>query len=85
MSSGYVFKRQTDGVQVLDDAIVQVRGDPFPFVDDRQALQLLVEPGVLHGDPGMQGERLDERLVFPAELAGGDLVGQVEPPEECRP
>ena len=58
---------------------MQVLGDAIAFVDDGQALELLVEAGVLHRDPGMQGEGLDERPILLAELVRSGLVGQVQP------
>ena len=48
------------------------------LVDDRQLLDLLVEPGVLDRDPGVEREHLDQLLVVLAELGGADLLGQVE-------
>ena len=62
---GHVLERQADGVQALDDAVVQVLADPLALVDDRQPLDLLVQPGVLDGDAGMERERLDERAGRP--------------------
>ena len=76
-----VLERQADRIHVLDDPVVEVLGDPVAFVDDRETLELLVEPRVLHGDPGVQGEGLDERLVLRGEFGRADLVGEVEPPE----
>src|SRR5664279_1349939 len=78
---GYVLERETDGIHVLDDPIVQVLRDPLPLVDDCQSLELLMQPRVLDGDSGVEGECLDERLVLFAELSATDLVGQVEPAE----
>ncbi len=65
---GHVLEREADPVDALDDPVVEVLADPLALLDDRQALDLLVEPGVLDGDPGMEGEHLDERLVGLAEL-----------------
>ena len=56
---------------------MQVLRDPFPFVDDRESLQLLVQSRILHRDPGVEGEGLDERPIFLAELVGPDPVGEV--------
>ena len=75
----HVLEREADGVDALDDAVVQVAADPLALLDDGQALDLLVEPGVLDGDAGVQGEHLDEPLVVLGEVAGGLLVGQVQP------
>ena len=47
--------------------------DALALVDDGQAMELLVQPRVLHGDAGVEREGLDERLVFRAELGGADL------------
>ena len=56
----HVLEREAHGVDALDDAVVQVAADPLALLDDGQALDLLVEPGVLDGDAGVQGEHLDE-------------------------
>ena len=82
---GDILERQADRIHVLDDAVVEVLGDAVTLVDDGQALELLVEPRVLHRDAGVQRERLDEGLVLRAELGGADLVGQVQPAERRRP
>ena len=74
----HVLQRQADRVEVLDDPVVEILADPFALVDDRQPLDLLVEPGVLDGDPGVDGERLDQSLVVLGELVGAGLVGEVE-------
>ena len=67
---GHVLERQPDGVQALDDPVVQVVADPLPLVDDREPLDLLVEPRILDRDPGVDGEGLDQRLVLLGELVG---------------
>ena len=65
---GHVLEREADGIDVLDDAVVEVLADPLALLDDGQALDLLVQPGVLDRDPGVAGEELDERLVVLGEL-----------------
>ena len=65
---GHVLEEQSDRVQVLDDSVVEVLGDPFALVDDGEALELDVKAGVLHRDPGVQRECLDQRLVISAEF-----------------
>ena len=45
-----VLERQADGVDALDDPVVQILPDPFALFHDRQPLDLLVEPGVLDRD-----------------------------------
>ena len=65
----HVLERQAHGVDALDDAVVEVLADPLALVDDRQPLDLLVEPGVLDRDAGVEGERLDQPLVVLRELA----------------
>ena len=57
---GQVLERQRDAVQALDDRVVQVPADPLALVDDRQPLDLLVQPGVLDRDASVEGEHLDE-------------------------
>ncbi len=73
-----VLEREAYPVDALDDPVVEILADPLALLDDRQALDLLVEPGVLDGDPGVEGEHLDERLVGLAELPRPALVRQVE-------
>ena len=63
-----VLQRQSDGVDALDDPIVQVPADALALVDDRQALDLLEQACVLDGDPGMERERLDERAGRPRRI-----------------
>ena len=63
-----VLERQSDGVDALDDPIVQVPADALALVDDRQALDLLEQACVLDGDPGMEREGLDEALVVLGEF-----------------
>ena len=65
-----VLEREPDRVDVLDDAVVEVLADALALVDDRQPLDLLVQAGVLDGDPGVDGERLDEALIGLGELGG---------------
>ena len=57
---------------------MEVLADALALVDDRQALDLLVQAGVLDGDRGVASERLDEFLVVRGELGGVALVRQVE-------
>ena len=40
-----------------------------------------MQSGVFDGDPGMEGEHLDEALVILGEVTGRLLVGQVQPPD----
>ena len=61
---------------------MEVLADPFSFVDDRQALDLLVQPGVLDGDPGMDRERLDQPLIGRRELRAPDLSVRYRLPTE---
>ena len=75
---GDVLQRQADRVDVLDDPVVQVLADALALVDDRQPLDLLVQSGVLDGDPGVDGERLDQALVTLGELGRVGLVGEVQ-------
>ena len=64
---------------------MQVAADPLALLHDGQALDLLVESGVLDGNPGVEGEHLDQALVVLGEVAGGQLVGQVEPADRTAP
>ena len=63
ISERHVLERERDAVDRLDDAVVEVARDPLALLDDRQPLDLLVEPRVLDGDPGPQREHLDEEPV----------------------
>ena len=47
---------------------MQVLADPLALVDDREPLDLLVQPRVLDRDSGVQREHLDEALILLAEL-----------------
>ena len=75
---GDVLERKANGIDVLDDAVMEVLADALALVDDRQPLDLLVQPGVLDGDPSMDRERLDKALVGLGELSGAHLVGQIQ-------
>ena len=54
---GHVLEREADGIDVLDDAVVEVLADPLALLDDGQRCDLLVQPGVLHRDPGVAARR----------------------------
>src|SRR5919106_1193731 len=41
-----------------------------------------LSPGALDGDPGVEGERFDQRLVIVAELGCILLVGEVQAPDD---
>ena len=75
---GDVLEREADGIDVLDDAVVEVLADALALVDDGQPLDLLVQAGVLDRDPGVDRERLDQALIGLGELRGARLVGQVQ-------
>ena len=75
---GQALQRQPDGEEPLDDAVVQVPGQPVAVLVHRDLAGALVEPGVLHGDAGGDGQGLDDHLVVPGELVGADLVRQVQ-------
>ena len=75
---GDVLEREADGIDVLDDPVVEVLADALALVDDGQPLDLLVQAGVLDRDPGVDRERLHEALVRLGELGGADLVGEIQ-------
>ena len=50
---------------------MEVLADALALVDDRQPLDLLVQPRVLDRDAGVQREQLDEMLVGRRELGRG--------------
>ncbi len=47
---------------------MQIPSHPVPLLVDSDLLHPLVEPGILDGDPGRDGQRADERLVVLGEL-----------------
>ncbi len=71
-------ERQPDGEEPLDDPVVEVPGHAVPVLVHGDVAGPLVQPGVLDGDAGGQGQGLDDRLVVGGELVGPDLVGQVQ-------
>jgi hypothetical protein len=48
---------------------VEISTDPLALLDDREPLDLVVQPGVLHGDRRVPSEELHEVLVGGAEPA----------------
>ena len=56
-----------DGVDALDDPVVEVTGDAVPVVEHAHHADPVVEPGVLDGDAGGEGESLGQRFVLVAE------------------
>ncbi len=75
---GHVLQREPDAVEALDDPVVEVLADPGPLVDDGQALDLLVQTGILDGDAGVKREHLRQALVGFGELRGIPLVREIE-------
>ncbi len=65
---GNIVERKGLRVDGLDHAVVEITADPVSLVHDRQPADLVVQSGVLDGDPGVQREHLDQRLVLRAEL-----------------
>ena len=66
--SEHLLERQAHAVDRLDDPVVEVLADPLPLLHDREALDLVVQPRVVDGDPGMDGEHLEQPLVVRVEL-----------------
>jgi hypothetical protein len=58
---------------------MQVQCDPLPLLEDGQATQLFVHPGVVDGEARVAGKGFDELLVIDAERHPVALVGQVQP------
>ena len=79
---GDVVERQRLGVDGLDRGVVEVAADPLALVDDRQPPNLIVEPGVVDRDAGMEREHLHEGLVILAEFGGVELVREVQPTDD---
>ena len=67
-SLGQAAARSHTGALASEDRVVDA------FLDDRQAADLLVQPGVLDGDAGMQRE--EHRLAVGAAPPGGSAVHQ---------
>ena len=61
---------------------MEVAADPLTLVDDGQALDLIMEPGVVDRDAGMEREHLDEGLVILAEFGGVELVREIQPTDD---
>ena len=78
---GNIVERERLRVDGLDHAVVKIPADPVALVHDRQPAHLVVQSGVLDGDPGVQREHLDQCLVLLAELGRPQLVGQVQAPD----
>ena len=79
---GHVVERQRLGVDGLDRGVVEVAADPLALVDDRQPPNLIVKPGVVDRDAGVEREHLDEGLVVLAEFGGVELVREVQPTDD---
>ena len=58
---------------------MEVSADAVPLIEDRQPTDLVVQPGTVDGDPCVEREDLDQRLVIRAEIDGALLIGQVQP------
>ena len=75
-----------DAEQLLRDRVVQVAGQPGPFLHDGQLAAALVQPGVGQRDRGVRGEQGEDLLVTFGEPAllggGGDLVGREDDAED---
>ena len=64
---------------------MQLAREPVALLDDVQLAAALVQAGVLDRQPGVRGERLDERLVCVGELVARLLVGEVERADDLAP
>ena len=62
-----ILERQRHRVEALDDPVVELLSDALALFDDRQLLDLLVQPRVLDRDARVVGEQLDQLLVGGAE------------------
>src|SRR5215204_1461172 len=49
----HVLECEADGIDALDDPVVEILADPLALLDDRESLDLFVQPGVFDCDPGM--------------------------------
>ena len=73
-----VLERQADGVEPLDEAVVEVLADALALLEHGQLAQLLVHAGVVDGQAGVPREGLHEPLVVLAEGLAALLVGEVQ-------
>ena len=64
---------------------MEVASDPLAVLDQRQRMELGVQPGVLDRHAGGSGEADDELLVHIGEHLGGGLVGEIEVAEHVVP
>ena len=67
-----------DGVDALDDPVVEIAGDAVAVVEDAHDADAVVEPGVLNGDARGEREGFGKGLVLVGELGRTLLVRQVE-------
>ena len=64
---------QAGGEQALDHQVVQVPGDPFAVRDHRELGAVLDGLGAVEGEPGLVGERREQRAVVGGRDRGGRL------------
>ena len=74
----HALEGETDGEEALDDRVVQVPGQPIPFLVDGHLLDPLVQSGIFDGDAGRGGQSPDQRLIVAGELRPAHLVGEIE-------
>ena len=60
---------------------MQIAADAVSLLDDREVRSLLVEPGVVDRDPGVEGEQLDQPLIVRRELGSALFIGEIEVPD----
>ena len=75
---GHIFEGESDGIDALDDPVVEILADALALIEDGEPMDLLVEAGVLDRDRRVPGEGLHEVLVGRRELVRAVLVRQVQ-------
>ena len=66
-----IFQHQADGIDGLDDAVVQVHAKALALFQYRELLRLKVQLCVLNGDGGLRGEHLQHLLILVVEDGPG--------------
>ena len=73
-----VLERERNRVQRLNDPVVEIATDPIALLDDGEVGRLLVQPGIVDRDAGVERKQLDKPLIVGRELRRARLVGQIE-------
>ncbi len=72
------FQRQPHTVNGLDDAIVQIHANPLTFLQDGQAMGILMKTGVLDRRSGVSRQHLDDLFIVGGKFRSANFLGQVD-------